>query len=107
VGVALALERRAAQLAQIAAHLGPRGSFDQIDKGTEMRLGIFVREKRDIAQQYKRWTMPAGRGSRATRLERLIPRLTALQRSLIANSQIAELLLAQELAEIARYAARR
>ena len=107
VGVALALERRAAQLAQIAAFLGPRGSFEQIDKGAEMRLGIFFREKRDIAQQYKRWSQPAARGARETRLDRLIPRLTALHRNLIANSQAAELLLAQELAEIGRFAAKR
>ena len=107
VGVALALERRAGQLAQIAAYLGPRGSFDQIDKGAEMRLGIFFKEKRDIAAQFKRWTLAAARGSRETRLERLIPRLTALHRSLLANSQAAELLLAQELAEIGRFAAKR
>jgi DNA polymerase-3 subunit delta len=107
VGVALALERRAAQLAQIAAYLGPRGQFDRIDKGAEMRLGIFFKEKRDISQQFKRWTMPAARGARDTRLDRLIPRLTALHRTLLANSQAAELLLAQELAEIARFAAKR
>jgi DNA polymerase-3 subunit delta len=107
VGVALALERRAAQLAQIAAYLGPRGQFDQIDKGAEMRLGIFFKEKRDIGIQFKRWTMPAARASRETRLDRLIPRLTALHRSLLANSQSAELLLAQELAEIGRFAAKR
>jgi DNA polymerase-3 subunit delta len=107
VGVALALERRAAQLAQIAAYLGPRGNFDQIDKGAEMRLGIFFKEKRDIGIQFKRWTMPAARASRETRLDRLIPRLTALHRSLLANSQSAELLLAQELAEIGRFAAKR
>ena len=107
VGVALALERRAAQLAQIAAYLGPRGQFENIDKGAEMRLGIFFREKRDIAQQYKRWSQSAARGTRETRLDRLIPRLTALHRNLIANSQAAELLLAQELAEIGRYAAKR
>ena len=107
VGVALALERRAGQLAQIAAFLGPRGQFENIDKGAEMRLGIFFREKRDIAQQYKRWTQPAARGARETRLDRLIPRLVALHRNLIANSQAAELLLAQELAEIGRFAAKR
>ena len=107
VGVALALERRAAQLAQIAAYLGPRGNFDQIDKGAEMRLGIFFKEKRDVGNQFKRWTLPAARGSGETRLDRLIPRLTALHRSLLANSQSAELLLAQELAEIARFAAKR
>lgn len=107
VGVALALERRAAQLAQIAAYLGPRGAFDRIDKGAEMRLGIFFKERRHIENQYKRWSQPAARGAAETRLDRLIPRLTALHRNLIANSQTAELLLAQELAEIARFAAKR
>jgi DNA polymerase-3 subunit delta len=107
VGVALALERRAAQLAQIAAYLGPRGAIDRIDKGAEMRLGIFFKEKRDIIHQYKRWALPAGRGSRESRLDRLVPRLTALHRSLLANSQAAELLLAKELADIGRYAAKR
>lgn len=107
VGVALALERRAGQLAQIAAFLGPRGTFDNIDRGSEARLGIFFKEKRDIGNQYKRWSMPAARGTPETRLDRLIPRLTALHRSLLANSQTAEVMLAQELAEIARFAAKR
>ncbi|MFO6446514.1 DNA polymerase III subunit delta [Erythrobacter sp. NE805] len=107
VGVALALERRAAQLAQIAAFLGPRGSIEQIDKGAEMRLGIFFKEKRDIIHQYKRWTLPAARGARESRLDRLVPRLTALHRNLLANSQSAELLLARECAEIGRFAAKR
>lgn len=107
VGLALALERRAAQLAQIMAYLGPRGSFDRLDKGAEMRLGIFPKERKDIGNQYNRWRQPAAQGARDTRLERLIARLTRLHRTLLANSQAAELLLAQELAEIARYAAKR
>jgi DNA polymerase-3 subunit delta len=107
VGLALALERRAAQLAQITAHLGPRGAFDRLDKGSEARLGIFFKEKRDIRNQFERWRLPATRGARETRLDRLIPRLTELHRTLLANSQTADLLLAQELTEIARYAARR
>ncbi|TAD83382.1 MAG: DNA polymerase III subunit delta, partial [Sphingomonadales bacterium] len=49
----------------------------------------------------------ATRGGRETRLDRLIPRLTVLHRSLLANSQAAELLLAHELAEIGRFAAKR
>jgi len=105
--VALALERRTAQLAQIAAQLGPRGSFDRLDKGQQARLGIFFKDARDIRLQFDRWTQPAGRGSRDTRLDRLIPRLTRLHRTLLANSQAAELLLAQELTEIARFAAKR
>ena len=107
VGLALALERRAAQLAQITAYLGPRGAFDRLDRGEQARLGIFFKEARDIRQQFDRWRQPAQRGSTETRLDRLIDRLARLHRNLLANSQAAELLLAQELAEIARYAAKR
>lgn len=107
VGVALALERRAAQLAQIAAYLGPRRGFGQLDKGEQARLGIFWKDERDIRQQYERWSQPAARGNRESRLDRLIGRLIGLHRTLIANSQAAELLLAQELTEIARFAAKR
>lgn len=107
VGLALALERRAAQLAQIVAYLGPRGSFDRLDKGEQARLGIFFKEAREIRQQFDRWRQPAQRGGHETRLDRLIPRLTELHRTLLANSQAAELLLAQELAEMARFAAKR
>lgn len=107
VGVVLALERRAALLAQVAAHLGPRGQFEQLDKGSEMRLGIFFKEKRDIAIQYKRWIQPARRGSRKSGLERLIPRLTELHRLLLGNSGAGEIILAQELTQIAKFAAKR
>jgi DNA polymerase III subunit delta len=107
VGVALALERRAAQLAQIAARIGANGKIQSLGPGEKMQLGIFFREERAITQQFERWSQPAGRGSRETRLDRLVPRLTLLHRTLLANSQTAELLLAQELSEIARFAARR
>ncbi|AOL93513.1 DNA polymerase III subunit delta [Porphyrobacter sp. LM 6] len=107
VGVALALERRAAQLAQIAAKIGPGGRIQSLGPGDKMQLGIFFREERAITQQFERWSLPAARGSRETRLDRLIGRLTQLHRTLLANSQAAELLLAQELAEISRFAARR
>ncbi len=107
VGVALALERRAAQLAQIAARIGTNGKIPSLGPGEKMQLGIFFREERAIIQQFERWTQPAARGVRETRLDRLIPRLTRLHRSLLANSQAGELLLAQELAEIARFAAKR
>ena len=33
VGLLLAIERRASQLTQIVAKLGPRGSFDNLGKG--------------------------------------------------------------------------
>jgi len=107
VGVALALERRAAQLALIAAKIGTNGKIPSLGPGEKMQLGIFFREERAIIQQFERWTQPAARGSRETRLDRLIPRLIGLHRTLLANSQAAELLLAQELTEIARFAAKR
>lgn len=107
VGVALALERRTAQLAQIAARIGPRGKITALGQGEKMQLGIFFREERAIIQQFERWSQPASRGGPDTRLDRLIPRLTQLHRTLLANSQTGALLLAQELTEIARFAAKR
>lgn len=99
VGLLLALERRAAQLTQITAKLGPRGNFDNLGKGEKAQLGIFWKEEREIRQQLSRWPR--------VKLDRLIPRLTTLHQSLLANSQTAELLLAQDLTEIARFAAKR
>ncbi len=107
VGVALALERRAAQLAQIAARIGTNGRIPSLGQGEKMQLGIFFREERAITQQFERWTKPAAPAARETRLARLITRLVVLHRTLLANSQSAEILLSQELAEIARYAAKR
>lgn len=107
VGLLLALERRAAQLAQITAKLGPRGNFESLNPGEKAQLGIFWREERDIRAQLGRWNVPEKRGSTQRKLDRLIPRLIELHRTLLTNSQAAELLLAQDLAEIARFAARR
>jgi DNA polymerase-3 subunit delta len=99
VGLLLALERRTAKLAQITARLGPRGSLDNLGQGEKAQLGIFWKEERDIRQQLARWPR--------AKLDRLIPRIVALHQNLLANSQTAELLLAQDLAEIARFAAKR
>ncbi|MEO0419358.1 MAG: DNA polymerase III subunit delta [Pseudomonadota bacterium] len=99
VGLLLAIERRASQIAQITAKLGPRGSLDNLSRGEKAQLGIFWKEERDIRTQLARWPR--------RKLDRLIPRLIALHRNLLANSQAAETLLAQELAEITRFAARR
>lgn len=107
VGLLLAMERRAAQLAQILARIGPGGRFDSLGQGEKRSLGIFWKEERDIRQQIAHWQKPIRRGSTERRLDRLIPRLVALHQSLLANSQTAELLLAQDLAEIARFAAKR
>ncbi len=99
VGLLLAIERRATQLTQITAKLGPRGNLDSLGRGEKAQLGIFWREEGDIRDQIARWPQ--------RKLDRLIPRLVALHRNLLANSQPAQLLLAQELTEIARFAAKR
>lgn len=99
VGLLLAIERRAAQLMQVSAKLGPRGSLDNLSKGEKAQLGIFWKEERDVRQQLTRW--------QPRKLERLVSRLVGLHQSLLANSQSAEILLANDLAEIARFAARR
>jgi len=107
VGLLLAIERRAAQLAKLSAQLGTRGSFDNLGRGEKAQLGIFWKDERDIRQQLPLWQKPAARGARESKLDRLIPRLVALHRSLLANSQASELLLAHDLTEIARFAAKR
>ncbi|QIQ87342.1 DNA polymerase III subunit delta [Erythrobacter sp.] len=107
VGLLLAIERRAALLARIMAAVGPRGSFGSLDRGARARLGIFWKEENEIARQYACWSAPAGRGSQVRKLDRLVPRLAALHRALMTNSQAADLLLAQDLAQIARFAAKR
>lgn len=95
VGIALALERRAAQLAGLAARMSPH---EDIHLFVE-RQGVFFRERRVIEEQLKRWPAP--------KLDRLVGRLTELHRALIGNSQNAGLLLAQSLTQITRYAASR
>lgn len=95
VSVALALERRAAQLAKLSAAYRPGQDIQSFLKSQ----GVFFREHREVGDQLQRWS--------GAKLERLVPRLTELHRSLLANSQTADLLLAQELAQIARYAAAR
>lgn len=99
VGVLLAVERRAAQLMQISAQLGARGSLDGLDRGAKARLGIFWRDERDIRDQLSCW--------HRRKLERLGPKLMQLHRDLLKNSQAADMLLAQGLTEIARFASRR
>ena len=99
VGLLLAVERRAAQLAQITAKLGTRGSLDDLGRGEKAQLGIFFREEREIRNQLKSW--------HRRKLERLGPRLIELHRSLLSNSQASETLLSQGLTEISRFASRR
>ena len=96
VGLLLAFERRAAQLAQLAARLGTRGDVQRFVEDERQARRIFFRDAADLATQLSRW--------RGRRLERLVERLVELHRELLANSQSAELLLAQGLTEIARAA---
>ena len=97
VGVLLAFERRAAQLAQLAARLGPRGNVADFMEAESNARRIFFKDRADLTVQLLRW--------RGRRLERLLAKLMDLHRALMANSQQAELLLAQGLAEITRVAA--
>lgn len=96
VGVALALERRAAQLAGLTARLGPGGDVASMSNQDLRSLGIFWRDKRDLSVQLRRWN--------ARKLERLVRRLADLHRELLANSQMAEITLSHALAQIARVA---
>ena len=99
VGVLLAFERRAGQLAQLAARLGPRGDVAGLIDSEAAARRVFWKDKRDLVAQLQRW--------RGRKLARLIARLGELHRALLANSQNAELLLAQGLADISRAAAQR
>jgi DNA polymerase-3 subunit delta len=99
VGTLLAFERRAAQLAALAAKLGPRGDVNALLASEKAARRIFWKDERDLGTQLRRW--------RGKKLERLVDKLAGLHRSLLGNSQNAELMLAQGLAEIARAAAPR
>jgi DNA polymerase-3 subunit delta len=96
VGVLLAFERRAAQLAQLAARCGTRGNVGDFVE-SERRAGrVFWRDASDLKAQLGFW--------RGHRLDRLVRRLASTHRALLGNSSAAETLLAQELSEIARKA---
>jgi DNA polymerase III subunit delta len=97
VGTLLAFERRAAQLAALAAKLGPRGDVNALLAAEKQARRIFWKDERDLGVQLRRW--------RGKKLERLVEKLAGLHRALLGNSQNAELLLAQGLAEISRAAA--
>jgi DNA polymerase III subunit delta len=99
VGLLLAIERRAAQLAALAAKLGPRGDVQALIEAEASARRVFWKDKADLANQLRRW--------RGRALERLLDRLMKLHRDMLSNSQQAELLLAQGLGEIARAAAAR
>jgi DNA polymerase III subunit delta len=97
VGLLLAIERRAAQLAALAAKLGPKGDVTALLKGEVAARRVFWKEERELGAQLRQW--------RGRKLERLVDKLVGMHRGLLTNSQDADLLLAQGLAEIARAAA--
>lgn len=99
VGVLLAFERRAAQLAQLAGKMGPRGDAVSFVKAEAAARRVFWKDADELGIQLRQW--------QGRKLARLVARLVELHRALLANSQNAELLLAQGLAEIARAAAPR
>ena len=99
VGLLLAIERRVAQLGQLAARIGRSGDIEQFVESETAARRIFFKDKGDITRQLQKWRGP--------RLARLIGKLIGLHRALLTNSQQAELLLAQGLTEIARVAAPR
>jgi DNA polymerase-3 subunit delta len=96
VGLLLAMERRAAQLAAIAARMSPTDNLARFLDAEANARRIFWRDKATLAEQLRHWKGP--------RLARLVQRLLALHQTMLANSPDAELLLAQELATIARMA---
>lgn len=98
VGLLLAFERRAAQLAALAARLdGSRDVLGLLEAEIAARR-VFWKDKRELVVQLGKW--------RGQRLERLVERIFGLHQQLLANSQMAEVTLAQGLAEITRAASR-
>lgn len=99
VGVLLAVERRASQLAGLAARMGPNADARSFIEGEKAARRVFWKDADDLIRQLSRWQGP--------NLERLVDRLMALHRQLLTHSQQADLFLAQNLAEITRAAARK
>lgn len=98
VGLLLAFERRAAQLAQLAGRLRGRGDINAFLEQEMAARRVFFRDKADLAQQLRRW--------RGRKLARLIERLVQLHSQLLADSRNSELVISQGLAEIGRAASR-
>lgn len=98
VGLLLAIERRAVQLAQMAARMGPGGNVRAFIEQEAAAKRVFFRDRDELGAQLSRW--------RGARLERLLERLAELHRALITDNQGAALRLQQALVEFARAAAR-
>ncbi|VWX53846.1 DNA polymerase III subunit delta [Novosphingobium sp. 9U] len=96
VGLLLAIERRVAQLAALSARMGPGQNLAQFLDAEANARRIFWRDKAVLGDQLRAWRGP--------RLERLVQRILTLHQTMLGNSADSELLLAQELATIARLA---
>lgn len=97
VGLLLAFERRAAQLAALNARLGRNPDLSGFLKAEAGARRIFWKDQAALGTQLRVW--------RGQRLERLVARLISLHQALLASSQDAELLLADGLLAICRIAA--
>ena len=98
VGLVLALERRAAQLVQLSGRMRGRADINAFLEQEMSARRVFFRDKADLLHQLRRW--------RGRKLGRLVERLIALHRLLLADSRNSELVISQELAQIARAAVR-
>lgn len=96
VGLLLAFERRAAQIASLHARFGNNGDFGAFMEAEVRARRVFWKDKAVLGDQMRLW--------RGVRLERLVARLVELHRQLLANSQESELLLSNGLLGIARSA---
>lgn len=96
VGLLLAFERRAAQLAGLHARFGRGADIDGFLKAEAGARRIFWKDQAVLATQLRIW--------RGLRLERLVARLIALHQKLLANSRDSELLLADGLLTLTRIA---
>ena len=99
VVVLLAFERRAAQLAGLAAKLGQGGDPASLLESERAARRVFWKDVPRLRDQLGRW--------RGKRLQRLVEKLAGLHSVMMANSRDADLLLSQGMAEIARVAARK
>ena len=100
VGLLLAFERRAAQLAQIAGKIGSERDISGVLQSEQQARRVFWKDRRDLDTQLRCWHAEA-------RLSRLVERLMQLHRALLTNNQSAQVLLSQGLADITREARRR
>jgi DNA polymerase-3 subunit delta len=98
VGLLMAFERRAVQLAGLAARAGPGSNLNGFLDSEIQARRVFFRDKPDLLLQLHKWRGP--------KIERLLTRLAGLHRALLADSAGAQLRMSQALVEIARVAAR-